>query len=119
MTVLVLFKQFSGKFCLFLAPNFECFPKYDAFCLQNFDFACLKRLRHTVIKRFEITEKFYSSKALLEMAGGGMHLPHPPGSAPVGVQDPGFDSRADQIGRNVANGSPPLRCFFGVVLPKR
>ena len=25
-------------------------------------------------------EKFYSSKALLKMAGGGMHPPHPPGS---------------------------------------
>ena len=34
---------------------------------------------------FEIMEKFYSSKALLKMAGevGGMHPPHPPGSTPV------------------------------------
>ena len=28
-------------------------------------------------------EKFYSSKALLKMAGGGMHTPYPPGSVPV------------------------------------
>ena len=27
-------------------------------------------------------EKFYSSKALLKMAVGGMHPSHPPGSAP-------------------------------------
>ena len=31
-----------------------------------------------VMKRFEIIEKLYLSKALLKMAGGGMHLPHPP-----------------------------------------
>ena len=30
----------------------------------------------------------------------------------------GFDSRASQIGI-VANGSPPLQRFIGVVLPKR
>ena len=32
------------------------------------------------MKRFEITEKFYSSKTLWKMAGGGMHtqhIPHP------------------------------------------
>ena len=31
----------------------------------------------------------------------------------------GFDSRAGQIGHSVANGSPPLRRFFGAVLPRR
>ena len=35
-----------------------------------------------VKKRFEIIEKLYLSKALLKMAGGGVHPPHPPGSAP-------------------------------------
>ena len=36
-----------------------------------------------VMKRFEIIEKLYLSKALLKMAGGGMHPPTPPpGSAP-------------------------------------
>ena len=35
-----------------------------------------------VMKRFEIIEKLYLSKALLKMAGGGMHPPHLPGSAP-------------------------------------
>ena len=29
-----------------------------------------------------------------------------------------FDSRAGQIGQNVANGPPPLRRFFGAVLPR-
>ena len=34
-------------------------------------------------ERFEIIEKLYLSKALLKMAGGGMHPPYPPpGSAP-------------------------------------
>ena len=34
-------------------------------------------------ERFEIIEELYLSKALLKMAGGGMHPPHlPPGSAP-------------------------------------
>ena len=31
-----------------------------------------------VMKRFEIMEKLYLSKALLNMAGGGMHPLHPP-----------------------------------------
>ena len=30
----------------------------------------------------------------------------------------GFDSRAGQIKHSVTNGMPPLRCFFGAVLPK-
>ena len=32
---------------------------------------------------------------------------------------PRFDSRAGQIGHSVANGSPPLRRFFGAVLFRR
>ena len=55
---------------MFLAPNFKCFNKYDASCSHSFDCACLKRLRYIVMKRLEITEYFYSSKALLKMAGG-------------------------------------------------
>ena len=36
-----------------------------------------------VMKRFEIIEKLYLSKALLKMAGGGCIPPHPPpGSVP-------------------------------------
>ena len=61
-----------------LAPNFECFTNYDAFCLHSFNYACLRRLRHIVMKRFEIMEKFYSSKTLLKMAGGGMPPPLDP-----------------------------------------
>ena len=54
----------------------------NAFCSHSFEYACLRRLRHTVMKRFEIMEKFYSSKALLKMAGGGTpHIAPPPGSA--------------------------------------
>ena len=35
-----------------------------------------------VVKRFEIIKRLYLSKALLKMARGGVHPPHPPGSAP-------------------------------------
>ena len=38
-------------------------------------------LRHIVMNRFKIMKKFYSSKALLKMAGGGDILL--PGSAPA------------------------------------
>ena len=63
MTISVLFEQFLGKFVIILAPNFECFTN-DAFCSHSFDYACLRRLRHIVMKRFDILEKFYSSKTL-------------------------------------------------------
>ena len=86
MAILVLFKQFLEKvYHIFLASNFESFTN-DAFCLRGFDYVCLRRLKHIVMKRFEIIEKFCSSKALLKMAGRcGMHaqhIPHPPGSSP-------------------------------------
>ena len=35
----------------------------------------------------------------------------------IGLGDLGFDSRAGQIGRSVASGSPLLRRFFGAMLP--
>ena len=75
MAILVLFEQFSGKVCSYFWPLiFECFTKYDVFCSHSFDYKCLRRLKHIVMKRFEIMEKFYSLKALLKMAGGGgMH----------------------------------------------
>ena len=79
MAILVLFKQFLGKVCHFLAPNFECFTN-DAFCSQSFVYACLRRLRHIIMKKFEIMEKFNSSIiTLLKIAGEKwMHTPHPP-----------------------------------------
>ena len=55
---------------IFLASIFECFTKHVVFCWHSFDYACLRRLRHIAMKRFEIMEKFYSSKALLKKAGG-------------------------------------------------
>ena len=36
---------------IFLAPNFECFIKYDSFCKHSFDYACLRRLRFIVMNR--------------------------------------------------------------------
>ena len=47
MAILVPFEQFSGKFCLnFLTLNLsslQYFTKYDAFCSQVFNYACLRR----------------------------------------------------------------------------
>ena len=37
----------------------------------------------------------------------------------IGAGGLGFGSHVDQVRRSVANGSPPLRRFFGVVLSKR
>ena len=37
------------------------------------------------MKRFEIIEKLYLSKALLKMAGAGVHPPHPPLDLPLGM----------------------------------
>ena len=37
----------------------------------------------------------------------------------TGAEGLGFDSRTGQIGHKVVNGSPPLRYFFGAVLPWR
>ena len=37
----------------------------------------------------------------------------------IGAGGLGFDSRAGHIERSVASDSPRLRCYFGVVLPRR
>ena len=42
------------------------------------DYTSLHGFAPMVMKRFQIIEKLYLSKALLKMAGGGMHPPHPP-----------------------------------------
>ena len=63
MATLVLLNNFQVKFVIFLVSNFECFTN-DVFCSHNFDYACLRQLRHIVTKRFEIMEKFFSSKTL-------------------------------------------------------
>ena len=80
MAILVLFfNNFKGKFVIFSATNFECFAD-DAFCSRSVYCACLRQLRHIVMKKFEIMEKFYSSKTLMKMAGGGCirSIPHIP-----------------------------------------
>ena len=78
MAVLTVLNNFQDKFVIFLSPHCECFTKYDAFCSHSFDYASFRRLRHIVMKRFEIRKNCYSSTALLKMAGGGMHPQHPP-----------------------------------------
>ena len=42
---------FRQSLCIFLAPNFECFIKYDAFCKHRFYYACLRRLGFIVMNR--------------------------------------------------------------------
>ena len=80
MAILVLFEQYSGKFC---APYSECFTKCDAFCSYILDYACSGRKAYLLSKRFEIMEKLYSSKTCSKMVGGGEASPtFPPGSAP-------------------------------------
>ena len=37
----------------------------------------------------------------------------------IGARGLGFHSQAGQIGHSFANGSPPLQCFFGAVVPRR
>ena len=45
IALLVLFEQFSGKFCLnfFSLILSTCFAKYDAFGSHIFDYACIRR----------------------------------------------------------------------------
>ena len=74
VAILLLFEQFSGKFC---APNSECFIKCDAFCSYILDYTYLERKAYLLSKRFEIMEKLYLSKTCSKMAGGGMHPSHP------------------------------------------
>ena len=37
----------------------------------------------------------------------------------IGARGPGFNSVVSQIGHNVADGLPLVRCFFGAVLRRR
>ena len=60
------------------------------------------------MKRFEITEKFYLSKALLKMAVGGMHPPYPPLDPP----QPGIPSVC-----NLPTKLPILNCSLIGYLP--
>ena len=69
-----------------------------------------------VMKRFEITEKLYLSKALLKMAGEVVHTPHsppPPGSAPGPwyATKPLFASFASAIFRKICRGFPMAKCI--------
>ena len=63
-----------------------------------------------VMKRFEIIEKLYLSKALLKIAYGVMHPPHPPtpGSAPGPwyATKRLFASFATAIFRKICRGPP-------------
>ena len=86
MAILVVFEQFSSKFCLYFWPLIlSASPNnYGAFCLHSFDYACLRLLKHIAVKRVEIKDNFCSSKSLLKwLVGGGKHPPHPPLDPPL------------------------------------
>ena len=62
-----------------------------------------------VMKRFEIIEKLYLSKALLKMAGEGVHPPHPPLDPPLAIVmllKRLFASFATAIFRKICRGPP-------------
>ena len=80
MVIIVFFDNFWGKPVTFLAPNFTCFTN-NAFCSHSFDYACLRRLRYIVMKRFKIMEKPLVFKNIVETAGEGgciRSIPHTP-----------------------------------------
>ena len=59
------------------------------------------------------TERNFPSAGKLELSGQRIAGTEP-------YRYVGFDSRPSQIEHSVANGSPPLRCFFkAAVLPRR
>ena len=60
--------------------------------------------------------KFYELKKSLKLTNGRLSCS---AHAVLDAGGLGFESRAGQIGQNVANGSPPLVRFFGAVLPRR
>ena len=79
MAFIVLFEQFSDKVSSYFWPLIlSASPNMTQFVRIVLSYAYLRRLRHIVMKRFQIMKKFYSSIALLKMAGGEMHPPHPP-----------------------------------------
>ena len=47
-------------------------------------------------------------------AGGLLHVVK---DIAIGAKGHGFDFQAGKIGRSVTNGLPPVRRFFGAVLP--
>ena len=81
MAILVLFAQFSAKFCLkflFLilsaSPNMMHFVRtFSTTCYLRHKAYCYQRLE----KRFKIMKKLYIPQTFLKMAGGRMHIPHP------------------------------------------
>ena len=69
-------------------------------------------------ERFEIIEKLYLSKALLKMAGGGMHPPHPPLALGMLLKRL-FASFAIAIFRKICRGSQDQKHKYGMGAPRR
>ena len=68
----------------FFAPKFEGFTKYDAFHSHIFDYACLGRKACCYQRGSKLWKNcFHHLKTCLKMAGGRMHPPIPPGTAPA------------------------------------
>ena len=73
-------------------------------------------------ERFETVEKLYLSKALLKMAGGGMHPPHPPPGSALGLWYATkrlFASFATAIFRKICTGPQGQKHKYGMGAPHR
>ena len=60
-----------------MAPNFECFTKYDAFCLHSFNYACSRRFAVMQTAGVKIGEDFQKRVSTSE----GRSPPDPPTGA--------------------------------------
>ena len=73
MAVLVLFVEFSAKFCFnFLTLNLSASPNMMHFVRAFLIYACL-----LLSRRLEIMKQLYTSKTFSKTAGGRRHTPHP------------------------------------------
>ena len=73
VAILILFEQFSGKFC---APNSECFIKCEPFCSYIFDHACWGRKAYCYRKGLKLWKNYciYRKHVRKWLAGGC--IPH-------------------------------------------
>ena len=73
MAILAFFEQISGKVCAYFWPLTLSALSHMLHFVRTVSirqaYACLRRLKHIVMKRFKIREKFCLSKALLKIAG--------------------------------------------------
>ena len=107
MAILVLFEQFSDIFCLYFWPLILSTSPNLMHFVRTVSIICvLKATQAYCYKEIQNYGKilYSTSKALLKMAGGGMHPPPPSRSAP------GYASYYRKTG-NLPIKGPILCCF--------